>query len=95
MALPTRELPKYFVEGWGKEWYVMSRNWRSVAKCPSKAFATKIAKLLIEAENRTEDAIIAQRVRSCRHVDIECVEHVRLDGHDHYLAFSLLEELVP
>lgn len=87
--------PPYFVDGWGKNWYVVARNNKTIAKCPSKKWADKIAKLLIEAGVRDEDAVIAGRVKDCEMVMVEEVEHVRLDGHDHYLAYSLLEELIP
>lgn len=43
---------RYFVEGYGKDWYVVARNNKTVAKCPTKAWANKVAKLLIEDYER-------------------------------------------
>jgi len=82
------------VDGWGKDWYVVSRNNKTVAKCPSKKWANKIAKLLIEAEAEKRERVIANRVDRCQQVLVDEVEHVRLDGYEHYLAHSLLEAVV-
>jgi hypothetical protein len=38
--------PKYTVDGWGKDWFVVARNNKTVARCSSKKWATKIATLL-------------------------------------------------
>jgi hypothetical protein len=34
------------------------------------------------------------RLLACEPVEVDGVEHVRLDDHDHYLAYSLYEALV-
>lgn len=44
--MATEAGDRYTVEGYGREWYVVSRNHRDVAKCHTREWAVKIARLL-------------------------------------------------
>lgn len=46
------------------------------------------------AERPKRRETIEQRVARCQFVEKDYVEHVRLDGHDYYLAHDLLEALI-
>lgn len=85
--------PRFYVDGWGKDWFVCSRNHRTVAKCPSKKWANLLCKLLIEADKEKRERVLAGRLDSCESVMVDGVEHVLFDHHEHYLAYSLFESL--
>jgi hypothetical protein len=61
MSTPAKPKPRFFVDGWGKDWFVVSRNNKTVARCPSKKWATLITKLLIADAFREDMKVLARK----------------------------------